>query len=446
MLERWLTNLKAVYFTRHMVLLTMLGFSSGLPLLLVYSTLSFWLLDVGLAIGAVGIFSAVRTPYSFKFTWAPLLDHVPLPVLTRWLGRRRAWMLVLQVLLLGALVCTGSTDPGANPWWTGLGALLIAALSASQDVVVDAYRVEILEEDEQGAGAAAAVFGYRIGMLVAGAGALAMAEYWGDWGLVYMVMAGFMSVGVLATAVAPEPERPVPQDDPLHPDAPGSRTGKERAWAWVVRAVWGPLREMFSREGWWLWVLFIMAYKLGDALAGTMLNPFLVDLGFTKLEIAGVAKTYGLATSIFGVFFGGWLVKHTGVLRALWIAGFMQMGSNLIFILQAWAGHDLFWLALTIGVENLCGGVGTAAFVAYLSGLCKREYTATQYALLTAISSTLRLALSTSTGFLAGAMGWASYFGLTTLSALPGLALLWWMRQRQTSSDPDDEGAQDALP
>jgi len=244
-----------------------------------------------------------------------------------------------------------------------------------------------------------------------------------------------MGIGLLAPALAPGPGRPTPEDDPLHPDAVGAQSDLERAWAWVVRAVWGPIRDMFSREGWWIWVLFIMAYKLGDALAGTMLNPFLVELGFTKLEIAGVAKTYGLATSIFGVFFGGWLVKHTGVLRALWIAGFMQMGSNLVFILQAWAGHDLFWLVLTIGVENLCGGVGTAAFVAYLSGLCKREYTATQYALLTAISSTLRLTLSTSTGFLAAALGWAPYFAMTTISASPGLALLWWMRRRQRADE-----------
>jgi PAT family beta-lactamase induction signal transducer AmpG len=414
-----------------MLALLALGFSSGLPRLLVYSTLTFWLLDVGLSIAAVGLFASTSTPYTLKFLWAPVIDRVRLPWATRALGQRRAWMFATQAAVAGAILWLSATDPAADPWWTALAAVALAAASASQDVVIDAFRVEILDEDEQGAGAAVAVFGYRLGMLAAGAGALVLATAWGDWPLVYAGMAGLMAVGAAATALSAEPERP----EAAEVRAAGLTGVVEQA----RDAVFGPIKDLTKRPGWGLFFAFIILYKLGDALAGTMLNPMLYDLGFTKLEIAGVAKTYGLGASIAGVFLGGWLVKNVGVMRALWIAGFMQMFSNLVFVFQARAGHDVAWLVATVGVENICGGVGTAAFVAYLSGLCNKAYTATQYALLTAASGLARAVLSTGTGVAAAALGWAWYFGATAACAVPGmLVLVVLVRRGWTGLDPAD--------
>ena len=312
--------------------------------------------------------------------------------------------------------------------------MLVSIASASQDIVIDAFRVESLEADEQGAGAAVAVFGYRIGMLVAGAGALSMATFTNNWSLVYILMALFGIVGMLATFVAREPAK----KNRSAQDALPSNL-KEH----LKDAVWGPLSDLKRRRGVVAFLTFIMLYKLGDALAGTMLNPLLVELGFTKLEIAAVSKTHGLVASIFGVFLGGWLVKHVGVMRALWIAGFMQMFSNLVFVLQARAGHNLTMLVATIGIENLCGGIGTAAFVAYLSGLCRDRYTATQYALLTAISSGLRMVLSGGAGVAAVWLGWELFFGLTAITAIPGMVMIVLLQRFHATGLEEDESSED---
>lgn len=422
-LRRWLASLK-VYSDRRLLLLGVLGFSSGLPRLLVYSTLSFWLLHAGLTIASVGFFAATSIPYSAKFLWAPLLDRVRLPVLASVLGQRRAWMLLTQLGVMGSLILLSFTDPNVDVWWTAFFAVMVAAFSASQDVVIDAYRVDILEDDEQGAGAAMAVFGYRVGMLVAGAGALAMFAFVGQWMLVYMTMAACMLIGVAATLFGREPERPALEQMASLP-----------WYSQLFDAVWGPFRALMTRRWWWLILAFIMLFKLGDALAGTMLNPFLVKMGFSTLEIASVAKTYGVGASMLGVFIGGWVVRNLGVVRALWLAGFMQMFSNLVFILQAYAGHNVGVLVATIGVENLCGGIGTAAFVAFLSKLCDRTYTATQYALLTALASIVRTVLSSFTGVLAESVGWVAYFGITFVSAVPGLLLLAFLMKMAFNSE-----------
>lgn len=422
----WLRSAYAVYGDPHMLTLGALGFASGLPRLLVFSTLTFWLMEVGISIESVGLFAATSLPYTLKFLWAPIIDRAPFPVLGRWLGQRRGWMLATQLGLIASLVGLGCTDPSHQILATAIMALCVAIFSASQDVVIDAYRVDSLAEDEQGAGAAVAVLGYRVGMLVAGAGALSLAALLEDnWGLVYAGMAGCMSVGVAATLIARS------TDSGRDAEVPDAAPDEDRA-PWHLRAwdaVWGPLRDVVGRRGAWAFLLFIMLFKLGDALAGTMLNPLLIDLGFTKLQIAGVAKTEGLIATLVGVFLGGWLVKHIGVWRALWIAGFMQMFSNLVFVGQALIGANVWVLAVTIGVENICGGIGTAAFVAYLSGLCRKRYTATQYALLTAFASLIKTALSTTTGFLAAALGWPLYFGMTAVSAIPGIIMIWWLGQ-----------------
>lgn len=441
-MRRWLSSL-AVYADRRMLVLLALGFSSGLPLLLVFSTLTLWLKDAGLAVGTIGLFAATRTPYSIKFLWAPLLDRLPIPGLTRLLGRRRSWMLVTQAGLLVAIVALALSDPATAPLGTAVLAVAVAALSASQDIVIDAYRIDRLSVEEQGAGAAAAVTGYRLGMLASGAGALYLSGYGLSWPATYLIMAALMGVGVLATLLCREPAaEPQPASAgatvPAAPAAHGSAGqpvdagGNPSAWSLLARhlreGVVAPLADLVQRRGaagFVLLVAFVLLYKLGDALAATLGNVFLVELGFTKIQIANIAKTYGLLAAILGVLLGGWLVRAVGLWRALWIAGFVQMASNLMYALQARVGADTWLLVATIGIEDISGGVGTAAFVAYLSGLCNKAYSATQYALLTALSGMLRNFLAASAGYLTEAFGWQNFFLLTTAAAVPGLLMLY---------------------
>ncbi len=420
-----------------MVLLAGLGFSSGLPRLLVYSTLSFWLVEAGLDIESVGLFAATALPYNLKFLWAPLLDRVALPVVGRRLGLRRGWLLALQLLLAVALAVLAATEPADAPLWCAIAAIGVAVVSASQDVVVDAYRVELLDDDEQGAGAAAAVFGYRIGMLAASAGALYVAAWSGSWQATYLAMATLVGIGVAATLLCDEPDRPEQSD----PDAEFTDELRD--------ATVGPFLDFATKHGWVLILAFVLLYKLGDALAGAMTNPFMIEIGFSKEQIANIAKTYGLIASIVGVFLGGSLVRAAGIVKALWIAGFFQMVSNLMFCYQAGVGDDLWVLTATIGIEKFTGGLATAAFVAYLSALCTDRYTATQYALLTALSSLLETVASTSSGFLADTLGWATYFAFTAAAALPGLGLLailtayGWTGLDEASSDRPDPASDD---
>lgn len=427
-MSRFVDSFRAlrVYADPRIAGIAFLGFASGLPRLLVFSTLSFWLLEEGLSITAVGLFAATGLPYNLKFGWAPLLDRLRVPLLTGLLGLRRGWMFLIQLALVAALLWLASGDPASAPTTVAAIALLVAFLSASQDVVIDAYRVEVLEDDEQGAGAAAVVFGYRVGMLVASAGALYIAAWSESWPAAYTAMAAFMVVGLLTTLLVREPS------------SSAEVIADERGLgARMAEAVVGPLRDFTRRRGTLIVLVFVVLYKLGDALAGAMTNPLLVDLQFDKRTIADVAKTFGLVASLVGVFVGGGLVRKYGVIGALWIAGFLQMGSNLMFTAQAIVGKSTAMLVATIGIENLSGGLGTAAFVAYLSALCNKRYTATQYAFLTAASSVLQTVIATSSGLAAESLGWPWYFALTTVAATPGLALLWVMQRRDwTGLDP----------
>jgi PAT family beta-lactamase induction signal transducer AmpG len=410
----WLQSL-SVYRDRRMLALFFLGFSSGLPRLLVYSTLSFWLLAEGVSVESVGLFAATSTPYSLKFLWAPVLDRVGLGAWTDRIGIRRFWMLVTQFGLMASIGALASIQPGETPWLAALICVTISTVSASQDIVIDAYRVEILATEEQGAGAAVAVFGYRVAMLVSGAGALYFSVYSGSWSQTYALMAFLMGVGVVTTFLITEPEH---EKRHLQPGIV----------EWFRDAVGGPLRSFLQRRSWLPILCFVVVYKLGDALAAAMTNPFLIELGFSEIQIADIAKTYGLVASIVGVFLGGLLVRRLGLFRSLLISGVLQLLSNLFFCWQAIEGHNANVLVVTIGMENLSGGCGTAAFVAYLSALCDRKYTATQYALLTALSSVLRTALSTTTGHLAVWLGWTAFFGWTAVAALPGIVLVVYLR------------------
>ncbi len=436
----WIQRARAgvlVYRDPRIVWITLLGFSSGLPLALTFSTLSFWLVEAGISKTTIGLFASVATPYSLKFLWAPLVDRLNVPLLTRLLGRRRGWLLLTQIALMAAVLGLGSSDPGADAWTTALLAFAVAFCSASQDIVVDAYRVEVLEERQYAAGAAAVVFGYRIGMLVSGAGALYLATYTG-WFEVYAVMAALVGVGVLATLLAPEPDRALSRESSeLEARAqeflsrrPHLSGRSAETLAWLYGSVVCPFAEFMQRRGWALILLFVMLYKFGDALAGVMTNPFLLEIGFSKAEIATVVKTYGLVATLVGAAAGGSLMGATGLMRALWICGILQMVSNLTFAVQAVVGHSMLMLGVTIGFENFASGMGTAAFVAYLSSLCNVSYTATQYALLTSVMSVARTWLSTSGGWMAERYDWVTFFIITTFAALPGLALLFQLGRR----------------
>jgi PAT family beta-lactamase induction signal transducer AmpG len=410
-MSRWRGVLR-VYGDRRMLAILLMGFASGLPLALTGSTLAIWLKESGISLTAIGLFAQVGLAYNLKFLWAPAMDRVALPWLTRRLGRRRSWALVIQTGLLLAIAALGASDPLAAPWRVAALALVVAFFSASQDIVIDAYRVELLDDDEQGAGAAATQVGYRFGMIASGAGALYAAAYFG-WFWSYAAMAGLVLVGMATVLMTREPEAP-----------PTPRGG------WLGATVVEPFADFAGRRFWLAILVFVVLYKFGDALAGVMSSPFYVAIGFTKIEIANVTKLLGVAASIAGVLLGGSVVYRLGVLRALLLCGVLQMLANLMYIVQFWAGHDVGMLAVTITVENVTGGMGSAAFVAYLSGLCSPAYTATQYALLSALAATARTVLASSGGWFADQLGWAPFFVLATVACLPGLALLLWLMAR----------------
>lgn len=418
-LRDWLSAI-AVYGDRRVLAVLVLGFASGLPLLLTASTLSVRLAEVGVDKTTIGLFALAGLPYTLKFLWAPVIDRAALPPFTTWLGRRRGWAVAIQLGLAVAIVALGRVDPVDQPALTGAAALAVAFLSASQDVVIDAFRVESLEERQYGAGAAVVVFGYRIAILVAGAGALFLATAV-SWAWVYAAMAALLLVGTATMLACPEPAVP-PR---AVPNTPGRGIG-----AWLQDAVVAPLADFLRRPGWHWVLLFIVLYKFGDALAGVMANPFYVELGFTKVEIAGVSKLFGFGATLLGGFVGGVMVVRWGIMRSLLVCGVLQMLSNLVFAVQAHVGHDIGMLMVTIAVENLAGGMGTSAFVAYLSGLCNLAYTATQYALLSSLMATARTVLASPGGWVAERMDWTGFFVLTTAAAVPGLVLLLWMRHR----------------
>ena len=401
-----------------------MGFSSGLPLLLVLpgATLGIWLRESGVDLTAIGIFALVGIAYSFKFIWAPLMDHVPVPWLTRRLGRRRSWALVTQFALIVSMVMLGQTEPSTNPEITALWAVVVAFASASQDIVIDAFRIELLDDDEQGIGAAATQYGYRGGLIAAGAGALFAAEY-GGWNFAFMVMAACVLVGVATVLLTREPRRKAAAGTTPRPGSTPFRLE-------LKQAVIDPFASFMERDTWLVILVFILFYKVGDAVAGAMAGPFYVDMEFTKIEIAEASKIFGVAATVAGVFIGSLMVYRLGIMKALMIAGILQMLSNLMFAAQAVIGHDFAFLFATIGIENLSGGMGSAAFVAYLSSLCDIRYTATHYALLSSLMAVPRTVLAASGGYVAETLGWAPFFVLTTVAALPGLLILWWLMRR----------------
>lgn len=414
----WFRSL-GVYRDPRILAILLMGFASGLPLALTGATLSIWLKQSGITLTAIGLFAQAGLSYNLKFLWAPAMDRVRLPVLTARFGRRRGWALLIQFLLALAILALGTSDPASSLSRVALLAVVVAFFSASQDIVIDAYRVELLDKDEQGAGAAATQIGYRIGMLASGAGALYLAQYF-SWFAAYAVMAALILASMTVILATREP--------PVATTVPGP---------WLRTAVVAPFADFMRRHrGWLLILIFVVLYKFGDALAGVMANPFYVVLGFANSEIASVAKVFGVGASIAGVTLGGLAVYRWGLMRALLLCGALQMLSNLMYLVQLWAGHDVGMLAVTIATENVTGGMASAAFVAYLSSLCSPAFTATQYALLSALAATARTVLASSGGFFADRLGWSSFFILATAACLPGLALLLYLMRSADAHQP----------
>lgn len=414
----------ALLTDRRFLILLALGFSAGLPLPLTAFTLRQWMSESGVSLTAIGFTALIGLSYALKFLWSPAIDHLP-PPFFRGLGRRRGWLASIQVPLAGAILCLGLTDPASLPAATAAVAVLVAFLSASQDIVIDAYRIEILEDREQGYGLACYIWGYRGAVLAANAGALAMAEIAG-WTAAFAMCAGLVGIGFAAALAGREPASP--------PPAPLGWRGR------LHHAVIAPFRDFTRREWWWLILAFICLYKLGEALAGVMTAPFYRSLGFSRIEVAQVASVFGLFAFLLGALAGGWLVARIGIRRALVITGLGQMLSNLMYVALAEAGHDIGMLHAQVGIENMTDGLADAAFVAYLSSLTSRAYTATQYALLSSLAAVPLRTISAGSGVLAEAMGWTPFFLLTTAAALPAMAimllLLWKFPPKEASPPP----------
>jgi PAT family beta-lactamase induction signal transducer AmpG len=385
-----------------MLVALLMGFACGLPLLLTITVLQAWMKGQGVDLTVIGMMSLVGLPYTLKFLWAPVLDRFTLP----FLGRRRGWLLVAQGALMFSISGLGFTDPGKNPWMVAFAAFLVTFFSASQDIVVDAYRREDLPDKELGLGSSLYVNGYRVGMLLASGGGLMMADHM-PFFMVYQIMAACLLPGVVTTLLAPEPKINVGTPETMR------------------EAVFDPLIEYFSRRG-ALWILaFILFYKIGDTMAGAMTIPFYLDIGFSKTQIGAVVKLFGFWATVAGTLIGGVIMLRLEINRSLWVFGFLQAASTAGFAVLARVGNSLPLLSTVIAFENLSSGMGTAAFIAFMASITHKKFTATQYALLSSLMGIPRVMASAPTGFFAKNMGWESFFIACTLIAAPGMLLLF---------------------
>ena len=436
MLTRWKASL-APYLTRPMLTLLCLGFASGLPAPLVFSNLSIWLRDDGVSRTDIGLFALAATPYAINFLWAPLVDRLRLPFFTARFGQRRGWALFAQVWLLLAILWMSLSDPGEHLLMMALAVLLVTTASATQDIVIDAYRIDILDPSRYAAGSAVAIWGWHIGgTLVGGAGGLMLASAFG-WAAAYQVLAVAVLVGMLAILLSPEPQRAMvarlDQQQQLLEQQWRERWGSVAGLlAWMQVAVVAPFVEFMRRDGAWLVLAFVFIFKLGDAMLGRMSGVFYRELGFSLEQIAEVSKVYGFAANMFGVFLGGLLAARIGVLRTLFLSGLATASTNLLYALLALVGQQKAMLVLAVAADNFTTGLVTVAFVAYLSSLCNHAYTATQYALLASLGNLARIWLSAASGAMVDGLDgdWATFFVWTALIALLGLPLLIWLLLR----------------
>ncbi len=394
-------------FSGRMLIALIMGFAGGLPLFLTSTVLQAWMKESGVDLGTIGLFALVGLPYTLKFVWAPLMDrYIPSA-----LGRRRGWLTIWQVLLTGAIIMLAFSDPKNILLVTAIAALLLSFFSASQDIVIDAYRRESLSDEEQGMGASLYVSGYRIGILLATGGGLIMADYM-PYQSVYFIMAAAMAACIVVTLIAKEPE--------MQHGKPGS----------LKEAVVDPFREYFTRDYAIAILLFIFLYKVGDTMASQMTIPFYLELGFSKTEIGTIVKLFGFWATIGGTLLGGLIIMRFGIFSGLIWFGILQALSTAGFAVLSEIGYNLVALGAVISFENISAGLGTAAFVGFMASLTDKRFTATQFALLTSFMGMPRVFAAAPTGFMADAMGWTLFFIFCTLIAIPGLLLLYWLNKK----------------
>ncbi len=397
------------YTSRRMLALGAIGFASGLPFMLTQGTLQQWMTDRGVDLTTIGVMSLVTVPYALKVLWAPFLDRWRAPLL----GPRRGWLLIIQILLMASIAALALLGPRMGVWGIGVAALMIAFFSASQDIVADGYRTDVLTVRERGYGAALFVTGYRVAMLATGAGAAVLVgRGWMTWSQAYLMMAGIMGIGVLGTLFADEPDNPPEQPPTLY------------------RAIVPPLAEFLSRRDGVLVLLFILLFRLPDSVAGWMTVPFLLDIGVTDEQIGYYRHGLGVGTTIIGTMLGGAIVGWIGLRASLWLFGIMQAVSNVGFLLLAYTGAKLGVLIGVLVVENLCAGFAVAGFFVFLMSQCHRQFTVTQYALLSSLMALMMPLMGSWTGAAAKGLGWRGFFLLSIATSVPALALLLFIRPR----------------
>lgn len=417
-MRQWLRAF-TIYTDPRVISVFFLGFSSGLPFLLILATFSVWLAESGISKTQIGVLAWVTIPYSLKFVWAPLIDHIEIPFICRLLGKRRGWMLTSQLFLMVSLIMLGLTDPATNMLKTIFWAFMVGMSSATQDVVIEAFRIEILPRNRTGYGAGASVLGYRVGMLISGAGALYLAAYFKSWAVTYALMSACVTVGIVSVLLSKEPlhtKRKHPLTVSGMPLTPLKSLSRQ-----FDHILLQPFRN-FIQSGQWVLVLpFILFFKIGDTVLNTMSMPFLIEIGFSKVEIAHVAKTFGISAMVLGGALGGVLLNKYSLRWNLILCTTLQLIAGGFFMMQANMGHHIPFLFMTMGVENLTCGLSQVALISYLSSLCEQPNTATHYALLSSLASFCRVALSMSAGWLADQLHWSHFYSLITLGCLPAL-------------------------
>ncbi|MCL2918101.1 MFS transporter [Shewanella litorisediminis] len=435
-----------------------LGFSAGLPLMLVFSTLSFWLREAGVDRTAIGYFSWIAILYAFKWLWSPLVDRMPLPVFSKLFGRRRGWMLFAQLMLIAAIAGMASSDPKDSLTYMAVCALMVAFASATQDIVIDAFRIESAPQEMQAALAAAYQIGYRSAMIIATAGALTIAAWvapeadgyrLASWQTAYMVMAALMLIGVITTLYAKEPAVDQGRADAMEAEMRERLSEKysprtAAALSWVYNAVAAPFIDFFKRYGKSaiLILALISCYRISDIVMGIMANVFYVDMGFSKEEIAFLSKVYGLIMTLVGAAFGGVLLAKYGTMRILFLGSLLVATTNLLFAWQAVVGYNMELLTLAISIDNFSGGIATAAFIAYLSSLTSSGYSATQYALLSSIMLLFPKFIAGFSGAWVDAFGYVNFFITASLIGLPVLLLVWLVEKVSPPARADVKGRQ----
>ncbi|HLH98465.1 MAG TPA: MFS transporter [Xanthobacteraceae bacterium] len=423
----------AVYLKPRVLVVLLLGFSGGLPFSLTGMALQAWMTESGVDIRTIGLFAAIGIPYVIKFLWAPLTDALDVPILSRLLGRRRGWLMLTQLWLIAAIGALALTSPALSSGLVALAALMVAMASATQDIIIDAFRVESLPEEEQAAGMASYVAAYRVGALVAGAGTLFLVSGFehagfaqqGAWTAGFVVMALLVLVGIMATLLADEPEQSQAAE------AEHATHARENGIRRVGTAALGAFVDFFSRDRALAVLAFVALFKLADALATSLTTPFVLDLGFSRNALATIVKGVGFAATLTGGFAGGYVARALPLASSLWIGGVLQTITILAFSWQAAVGNDITTLTFAITIQFFTDAVGTVIFVAYLSALCGNPlHTATQYALLTALTAAGRTLFSLGNGYLAHATGWVWYFLICALAATPSFILLAYLQRR----------------